>query len=93
MGEYAPDDQRTVHKNDNGNWQNQEDGQQRQGSTPTPKDKDSQMGYGNARDTDGQMEQQEAPADEVGSAQPRETSANPAERAHADANRPLDGGR
>ena len=102
MGEYAPDDQRTVHNNQDGNWQDKEDGgqaEQSQKREPVDADKDSQMGYGNARDTDGQMEQQagnkrgEATSDKfsIDGAQPRETASDPAERARGDANRPLGG--
>ena len=103
MGEYAPDDQRTVHNNEDGHWQNKEDGSQAKQSQTQKQsadqsiqaEKDSQMGYGNARDTDGQMEQQASRKDDgdtIEGAQPRETSSDPAQRLRGDANRPLDGG-
>ena len=60
----------------------------------------AQRGYGNARNEDGQMEQDIATASlgeqplaqgdaSTGTAQPGEISSRPDERAEADANRPL----
>ena len=54
----------------------------------------AQSGYGNARNEDGQMEQNVARDDVAGAgdrAQPGETSDRPDERAAADANRSLSG--
>ncbi|EDL49583.1 hypothetical protein [Erythrobacter sp. SD-21] len=60
------------------------------------KQAEAQQGYGNARDDDGQMEQDvatgdfgSAPIAQSDSAQPGEISDRPDERAAADANRPL----
>ena len=120
MGEYAPDDQRSVHKSDDGSWQKQEQqqhdsegarpGDQQQAldaqvGGPRPeydqyevnqagninKQAEAQRGYGNARDEDGQMEQDmaETAQQDVFSSQPGEISDRPDERASADANRPL----
>ena len=126
MGEYAPDDQRMVHRSDDGSWQQQEqdqkgarEGDQQQalhaqtGSARPEYDQyevnqpgnlnneaEAQRGYGNARDADGQMEQDVATAgmgeqplaqgdSVVSDAQPGEISDRPDERAAADANRPL----
>ena len=124
MGEYAPDDQRNVHKNDDGSWQEQERQQHNEGAQPGDqqqaldaqvggprpeydqyevnqagninKQSEAQRGYGNARDEDGQMEQDVATGSygnaslaQDDSAQPGEISNRPDERAAADANRPL----
>lgn len=99
MGEYAPDDQRTVHNNADGEWQDKEAKEAaRKNQSPT-NDGEAQMGYGNARNENGTSEQAEAEGDLENSlnsdvydaAQPGETSDNEAERARADANRPLNG--
>ena len=99
MGEYAPDDQRTVHNNTDGEWQDkQAENASRKNQSPT-NDGEGQMGYGNARNENGTSEQAEAEGDLENSlnsdvydaAQPGETSDNEAERARADANRPLNG--
>ena len=99
MGEYAPDDQRTVHNNADGEWQEkQSENASRKNQAPKNDDK-AQMGYGNARNENGTSEQAEAEGDLENSlnsdvydaAQPGETSDNKAERARADANRPLNG--
>ena len=58
------------------------------------KQAEAQSGYGNARDEDGQMEQDVASEGEVPSPdapQPGEVSDRPDTRAAADANRPLSG--
>ena len=58
------------------------------------KQAEAQSGYGNARDEDGQMEQDvalEDADDESAAAQPGEISDRPDERAAADASRPLSG--
>ena len=58
------------------------------------KQAEAQSGYGNARDEDGQMEQDvalENAEDESASAQPGEISDEPDKRAAADAARPLSG--
>ena len=124
MGEYAPDDQRSVHKSDDGSWQSQEQQQQGEGAQPGDqqqaldaqvggprpeydqyevnqagninKQVEAQRGYGNARDEDGQMEQDVATGNlgrssfsQDDSAQPGEISDRPDERAAADASRPL----
>jgi hypothetical protein len=132
MGEYAPDDQRNVHKSDGGSWQQQQEQQQNQSQggqpgdqqqaakadtgSPRPeydqyevnqpgnlnKQSEAQSGYGNARNEDGQMEQDIATSrhgdqplaqgESINSnAQPGEISDRPDERAAADANRPLGG--
>ena len=64
-----------------------------------PNSDQSQMGYGNARDDQGTMEQDfqaenidgSLDAPQIDSAQPGEVSARPDVRARADAGRPLDG--
>lgn len=98
MGEYA-DDQRTVHNNADGEWQDKEaKDASRKNKSPT-NDGEAQMGYGNARNQNGKSEQAEAEGDLENSlnsdvydaAQPGETSDNEAERARADAGRPLGG--
>ena len=93
MGEYAPDDQRMIHRNSGpeqpmSNWQEREKQQQQQG--------EAQPGYGNARNTDGEMEQegardgqQDASSGQASTTQPGEISDRPDERAAADADRPL----
>ena len=65
MGEYAPDDQRDVHSNATAEWREAEAPQDAAGK---PADKpqadaeqgEARMGYGNARDADGAMEQDTA---------------------------------
>ena len=99
MGEYAPDDQRTVHNNADGEWQEKQAENASQKNQAPKNDGEAQMGYGNARNENGTSEQAEAEGDLENSlnsdvydaAQPGETSNNEAERARADANRPLDG--
>ena len=99
MGEYAPDDQRMVHRNAGpdqsmSDWHAREEAQQEQGEG------EAQAGYGNARNEDGTMEQDVATeslgnqplaqdTSAMGDAQPGEISNRPDERAAADANRPL----
>ena len=99
MGEYAPDDQRTVHNNADGEWQDKAAKEAaRENQSPT-NDGKAQMGYGNARNENDTSEQAEPEGDLENSlnsdvydaAQPGETSNNEAERARADANRPLNG--
>ena len=63
MGEYAPDDQRTVHNNADGEWQDkQAENASRKNQSPT-NDGEAQMGYGNARNENGTSEQAEAEGD------------------------------
>ena len=62
MGEYAPDDQRDVHRSETAEWRETEQQQQQQrqskdGDTP------ANMGYGNAHDAAGVSEQEKAQAD------------------------------
>ena len=99
MGEYAPDDQRMVHKNAGpdhsmSDWHRREQEEQQQ---EQQQDDGAQPGYGNARNESGQMEQDVATGD-LGNqslaqgpdgTEPGEISQRPDERALADANRPL----
>ena len=94
MGEYAPDDQRDVHQAKSADWRDAEDGQQEQAQQEQDADRDdnekqARMGYGNARDADGQMEQ--ARVNEGASEALPDDSARPDVRARADAARPLGG--
>ena len=105
MGEYAPDDQRDVHQAKSADWRDAEDGQQEQaeqkqaqqeqaksGKTDADSDDGEQqarMGYGNARDADGQMEQ--ARVNEGASEALPDDPVRPDVRARADAARPLGG--
>ncbi|MBO6768727.1 MAG: hypothetical protein JJ901_10570 [Erythrobacter sp.] len=75
MGEYAPDDQRDVHKAQAEDWREAEEQQDR--SDAPQAESEAQMGYGNARDAQGAMEQD------------RIDDARPDTRARADAARPL----
>ncbi|MEX0342772.1 MAG: hypothetical protein AB3N06_09300 [Erythrobacter sp.] len=77
MGEYAPDDQRDVHESPAADWREAE-GQQDSNDAPQAcSETEAQMGYGNARDAQGVMEQD------------RVDDARPDTRARADAARPL----
>ena len=100
MGEYAPDDQRDVHSNATAEWREAEASQD--GSAkPTDKPQadaeqgEARMGYGNARDADGAMEQdtaRDASADASDTATAADgDDARPDIRARADAARPLGG--
>ncbi|MBT8426887.1 MAG: hypothetical protein KJO02_02535 [Erythrobacter sp.] len=108
MGEYAPEDQRTIHENAGpdqsmSNWHDIEKSerqrQHEQQEEQSQQQGEAQRGYGNARNEDGQMEQDVATAshgeqplaqgDSENSAQPGEISDRPDTRAAADANRPL----
>ncbi|KWV95050.1 hypothetical protein [Erythrobacter sp. AP23] len=75
MGEYAPDDQRDVHKAQAEDWREAEEQQDRSDAPQT--EGEAQMGYGNARDAQGAM------------GQDRIDDARPDTRARADAARPL----
>ena len=100
MGEYAPDDQRDVHSNATAEWREAEAPQDAAGKPATKPQADAEqgearMGYGNARDADGAMEQDTARSD---SAEASDTAtaadgddARPDVRARADAARPLGG--
>ena len=96
MGEYAPDDQRDVHTAESAQWREAEDDQQARQSQDISRDKvdgpesekqQAQMGYGNARDADGQMEQ--ASVDEAANSALPDDDARPDMRARSDAARPL----
>ncbi|MBX7528029.1 hypothetical protein [Qipengyuania vesicularis] len=93
MGDYAPEDQRAVHNDNDATWREQEEGAQDDSARAQP-------GYGNARNAEGQMDQDVATSSlgdrplAQGSkasaiAQPGEISSRPDERAAADADRPL----
>ena len=96
MGEYAPDDQRDVHTAKSADWREAEESQQQEQSqsnsresadAPGTPQQQAQMGYGNARDADGQMEQSRV--DEGASEALPNDDARPDLRARADAARPL----
>ena len=104
MGQYEPDDSRDVTQSSRsapGEPQRtgpregetrQREGQQQQGDAPGK----AQAGYGNSRDTDGTMEQDDrsgAKPDKAkdGDEVVGETSEDPARQAEADAKRPLGG--
>jgi hypothetical protein len=96
MGEYAPDDQRDVHSKESAEWREAEAPQD--GSAKPQADAEqgeARMGYGNARDADGAMEQDTAhsdSADASGTATAADgDEARPDVRARADAARPLGG--
>ncbi len=110
MGEYAPEDQRTIHQNaapgqSMSNWHDIEKSerqrQHEQQEEQSQEQGEAQRGYGNARNEDGQIEQDVAKAsygeqplaqsDGEKSVQPGEISDRPDMRAAADANRPLGG--
>ena len=100
MGEYAPDDQRDVHSNATAEWREAEapqDGSAKPADKPQAdaEQGDARMGYGNARDADGAMEQDTAhsdSADASGTATAADgDEARPDVRARADAARPLGG--
>lgn len=104
MGEYEPDDSRDVtlrpgHEPGGIKRTGPREGETRQQDQSDKRDNTARMGYGNARNEDGTSEQAEADSDLENSlnsdvydaAQPGETSDNEAERARADANRPLNG--
>ena len=96
MGEYAPDDQRDVHTAESAQWREAEDDQQARQSQsisrnsmdgPDSSNQQAQMGYGNARDVDGQMEQ--ASVDDDANRALPDDNARPDMRARSDAARPL----
>ena len=94
MGEYAPDDQRDVHSNATAEWREAEapqDGSAKSAAKPhtDAEQGEARMGYGNARDADGQMEQ--ARVNEGASEVLPDDPARPHVRARADAARPLGG--
>ena len=95
MGEYAPDDQRDVHSNATAEWREAEaprDGSAKPAAKPQTdaEQGEARMGYGNARDADGAMEQDSAEASDTATAADGD-DARPDVRARADAARPLGG--
>jgi hypothetical protein len=100
MGEYAPDDQRDVHSNESAEWREAEapqDGSAKPAAKPQADGEpgEARMGYGNARDTDGAMEQDTARSDSADASDTKAAAdgddARPDVRARADAARPLGG--
>ena len=100
MGEYAPDDQRDVHSNESAEWREAEapqDGSAKPAAKPQAdaEQGEARMGYGNARDADGAMEQdtaRDASTDASNTATAADgDEARPDVRARADAARPLGG--
>ena len=100
MGEYAPDDQRDVHSNESAEWREAEapqDGSAKPAAKPQADGEpgEARMGYGNARDADGAMEQDTARSDSAEASDTHATAdgddARPDVRARADAARPLGG--
>ena len=100
MGEYAPDDQRDVHSNATAEWREAEAPQDAAGKPATKPQADAEqgearMGYGNARDANGAMEQdtaRDASTDASNTATAADgDDARPDVRARADAARPLGG--
>lgn len=100
MGEYAPDDQRDVHSNESAEWREAEapqDGSAKPADKPQAdaEQGEARMGYGNARDADGAMEQdtaRDASTDASNTATAADgDDARPDVRARADAARPLGG--
>ena len=100
MGEYAPDDQRDVHSNATAEWREAEapqDGSAKPADKPQAdaEQGEARMGYGNARDADGAMEQDTARSDSAGASDTKAAAdgddARPDMRARADAARPLGG--
>ena len=100
MGEYAPDDQRDVHNNATAEWRESEAPQDAAGKPAAKPQADAEqgearMGYGNARDADGAMEQDTARSDSAEASDTHATAdgddARPDMRARADAARPLGG--
>ena len=100
MGEYAPDDQRDVHSNESAEWREAEapqDGSAKPAAKPQAEAEqgEARMGYGNARDADGAMEQdtaRDASTDASNTATAADgDDARPDVRARADAARPLGG--
>ena len=100
MGEYAPDDQRDVHSNESAEWREAEAPQDAAGKPAAKPQADAEqgearMGYGNARDADGAMEQDTARSDSAEASDTHATAdgddARPDMRARADAARPLGG--
>ena len=100
MGEYAPDDQRDVHSNATAEWREAEapqDGSAKPVAKPQAdaEQGEARMGYGNARDADGAMEQDTARSDSAEASDTHATAdgddARPDVRARADAARPLGG--
>ena len=100
MGEYAPDDQRDVHSNESAEWREAEapqDGSAKPAAKPQADGEpgEARMGYGNARDADGAMEQDTARSDSADASDTHATAdgddARPDIRARADAARPLGG--
>ena len=100
MGEYAPDDQRDVHSNESAKWREAEapqDGSAKPAAKPQAdaEEGEARMGYGNARDADGAMEQDTARSDSAEASDTHATAdgddARPDMRARADAARPLGG--
>lgn len=97
MGQYEPRDSRDVTLNDGHEPGGIKRTGPREGETRQSEQDEGQArrGYGNARDEDGQMEQDVATGSHgkqplaKGEAQPGETSSRPDQRAAADANRPL----
>ena len=95
MGEYAPDDQRDVHSKESAEWREAEapqDGSAKPAAKPQAdaEQGEARMGYGNARDADGAMEQDSAEASDTATAADGD-DARPDVRARADAARPLGG--
>ena len=100
MGEYAPDDQRDVHSNATAEWREAEapqDGSAKPADKPQAdaEQGEARMGYGNARDADGAMEQDTARSDSADASNTATAAdgddARPDVRARADAARPLGG--
>ena len=100
MGEYAPDDQRDVHSNESAEWREAEasqDGSAKPAAKPQAdaEQGEARMGYGNARDADGAMEQDTARSDSAVASDTKAAAdgddARPDMRARADAARPLGG--
>lgn len=97
MGQYEPSDSRDVTLTDGHEPGGIKRTGPREGETrQSEQDEDqARRGYGNARDEDGQMEQDGATGSHgkqplaQGEAQPSEISSRPDHRAAADANRPL----
>ena len=96
MGEYAPDDQRDVHSKESAEWREAEAPQDGSAKPQADAGQDeARMGYGNARDADGAMEQDTARSDSAGASDTATAAdgdeARPDVRARADAARPLGG--
>ena len=96
MGEYAPEDQRDVHSNATAEWREAEAPQDGSAKPhPDAEHGEARMGYGNARDADGAMEQDTARSDSADASDTKAAAdgddARPDVRARADAARPLGG--